>query len=852
MTSRTRRGYCTTLFLACSFLLACKANSGGSAALPDAGPIPEGLAVGMACDNSAQCRRGLTCDNASKTCVPGGFVIQGGSCLLSAECVTGNYCTPQQVCAPSGKLPAGSACSSEGDCAGGLLCAQSGLSGLCQAPGVSDIDHSCVQTADCMAGLQCIGGVCTKGSLAVWSGVPCSAAEDPVARYYFRVPRATDPASNTDFYRLPFPNNIRLKGGLVDLTGHPRPGARLLPFDLVDRYVKAIQAEFTGFGANETIYARLSRPFNPASFPSDCGVSFVDITPTSSTYGEPVSFTCGATSASSAYICGPYIWVRPALGAPLRPGVTYAVLFRKEATDSLGSPFGADDDFRAMLDAAVPADPELAPAYAAYLPLRNYIAAGKVAAASLASAAVFTVQDYEAPMNGVAAAVAASPAPVIEGLVRCGQPGAVSPCDDLKTGAEHTRGCLAQDSSSANFDEYQGTMSLPVLQAGTPPYLEPSNGGNIVYDANGVAIVQGVQKVCFSLTVPKGIAPASGWPLVVYSHGTGGSYRSIVDLGLADDLAVGAVPGGGTILDGGVAPGATELDGGAAGLDAGALPASTRAPVAMLGYDGVLHGTRNGGSTKSVGELVYNFLNPVAARDNALQAAADLLAIPGALPQLAGAGLVIDGTRLALYGHSQGGNAASLVAARESKYGAIVMSGTGGTLIFTLLGKTRPVNIPAVLPYLLGEAGPASVDGLHPALSLMQLYFERADSVNFGRRLFHEPLTTMSPHHVLHVYGTDDSYSVVTTQRAYALSASFRVGQPVVDDFGLIPDLGGPPYHNNAFFFPYGQLTALEIQYKPDVTYDGHFVATQNPRARAAIQEMLVSYARDGVPTVTP
>jgi hypothetical protein len=127
-------------------------------------------------------------------------------------------------------------------------------------------------------------------------------------------------------------------------------------------------------------------------------------------------------------------------------------------------------------------------------------------------------------------------------------------------------------------------------------------------------------------------------------------------------------------------------------------------------------------------------------------------------------GIPIDSKRLALYGHSQGGNGASLVAVRESRYRTIVMSGTGGMLIYTLLGKTQPVNVPAVLPYVLGESG--AVDPSNAMLNLMQMYFERSDSVNFGRRLFNEPLAAMTPHHILHVVGDKDSYSVVQTQRA--------------------------------------------------------------------------------------
>jgi hypothetical protein len=134
----------------------------------------------------------------------------------------------------------------------------------------------------------------------------------------------------------------------------------------------------------------------------------------------------------------------------------------------------------------------------------------------------------------------------------------------------------------------------------------------------------------------------------------------------------------------------------------------------------------------------------------------------------------------------------------------------------------------------------------------MQMYFERSDSVNFGRRRFKEPPTGMTAHHILHVYGTGDSYSVVQTQQAYALAAQLKVGPPVVDAFGLDIETKGPPFSNNEYFGSYGKLTALELQYAPAATYDGHFVSTQNLSARAAIQEMLVTAARDGIPTVSP
>lgn len=802
---------------------------------PDGGPGSSAAGVGGGCQQQGQCRSGLFCTAGTagiKVCAPTANVILDGACTLSGECNHGYYCTQEGKCAAAGQGAAGAVCSSEGDCTAGSVCVLTGLTGACAPAGAGDLGQGCGQTTECLAGLLCIGGVCSKTSLSPWAGAICSTTEDSIPRVYFHVPRAGEPGGNTDFYRLPFPNDIRLKNGKVNLSGHPRPGPRVLPVDIVDRTISAIEAQSTGFGANQAIYVRFSKNFNASNFASKNPVDILDITPTSPTYGSSTGFSYGAVLGRTTYICGPFMWVRPSFANPLRPGTTYAMIVRKGIVDMLGSPFLADDDFVAMLGTAAPADPDLAAAYAAYQPLRAYIAAGKLMASEVVGAAVFTTERYEDALAAIDSAVATASAPRVDGWVRCGDAGAVSPCDDGKTGPDHVRGCLAADSSSPNFDAYQGTITLPVFQKGAAPYLTPGDGGNIEYDGSGSAVIQRSDKVCFTLTVPKGTPPATGWPLVVYGHGTGGSYRSVVDLGLADDFAQGAAPAGGAV-DGGSSLVAT-------------------VPMAMLGFDGVLHGTRNGGSGKPVGELVYNFLNPVAARDNTLQAAADLLAIPQALSGFAAQGVLLDNTRLSLYGHSQGGQGAALVAGRQSRYGAIVMSGTGGTLIFTLLGKTQPINLPAVLPYLIGETSAGAVDANHPVLNLMQMYFERSDAVNFARRLFLEPLDTMTAHHILHVYGTKDSYAVVQTQRDYALAAGLQVAPPVLDEFGLKIDTDPLPVTNNEYFGHYGKLTAVEVQYQPTAAYDGHFVSTQNPSARKAIQEMLVTFARDGIPAVSP
>ena len=788
---------------------------------------PATVGIGGACKQASDCRNGLACNSLSNTCQPAGSTIQDAPCVLSAECMTGLYCAPAVPtgkCEPAGSGVAGDPCTNESQCVSGLTCALQGLTGVCAQAGAGDLSASCTQDTDCLAGLMCLSGSCSKLSLqAPWAGATCSGQQAATPTVLFHVTRAGE-APSDDFYRLPFPNDIRLVNGRVSLTGHPRPGARVFSFDLVDRYIGAIQQDSTGFGVNQTIYFRLSRLPDHDSFMNPAGVALLNITPGSPEYGFTTGLTWNVEPNRTPYICDAHLWMNPPYGHPLRPGTTYAAVLKRVGTDQAGTVFGPDSDFSAMLADATPADPDLAAAWAAYAPLRNYLADAnaptKLAAADLAGVAVFTTEKIEDPMIAIQAAIAAAPAPELSSLVRCNDAGAISPCDDGLTGAAHTRGCFSDQLASASFDEYQGTISLPVFQQGKPPYLDPQDGGGIVLASDGRAPIVRNEAVCISLAVPHGTPPAAGWPLVIYSHGTGGSYRSAVELGLAADYAAGAALGGDAVA------------------------------TATLGYDGILHGTRNGGSTKDVGQLVYNFLNPRAARDNALQAAADLLAMPRALDQFAAQSIIIDPAHVALYGHSQGGNAASLALDFQAGYGAGVMSGTGGMLIFTILQKSQPVNLGAILPFVLGET---SVDPVDPVLNLMQMYFERSDTVNFGRHLFSEPYPGVTAHHVLHVYGTNDSYAPVETQRRYAEAASFPVATPLIDnylhDYGMTPVAA--PVKANQTFGSLDVITAAQIQYQPD-GYDGHFVSTQNPAARTAIQNFLLTFMRDDAPTIEP
>jgi hypothetical protein len=117
-------------------------------------------------------------------------------------------------------------------------------------------------------------------------------------------------------------------------------------------------------------------------------------------------------------------------------------------------------------------------------------------------------------------------------------------------------------------------------------------------------------------------------------------------------------------------------------------------------------------------------------------------------------------------------------------------------------------------------------------------------------------LKGIGPRHVLHVYGSNDSYAPNKTQLRYAQAAEFPVALPLadMDTTALSQQYGlgalASPLKANVLFNNATPITAAQIQYQPNATYDGHFVSTENPDARTAIQTFLVTFARDDAPTI--
>jgi len=743
-----------------------------------------GISGGQACTGSTDCPSGKVC--AGGMCADPGNGRPGTPCSATRDCSGGNYCDGLTgVCTMGGAADTGATCTSDRQCRPPLRCALTGFYGTCAAGGTTDVGGACTATADCLSGLWCGASKMCDGltkAFPPFAGVTC--ADDGAFRGYFEVPRPGKPPA--DFFRLPFPNDARVSAA----------GAL---------YVDSWTADFDGFSAAAAITFRFSANIDYMTTTAEV-VRMIDVT-AGPTFGWEFARSWVTNNGRTKYSCNHTLVVRNTADSPFEPDHTYAVIVTTGLKSDTGTAAAPDADFTAVMGATRPTDAAVGHAWDAYEPLRNWMTSKGTDAPALATAAVFTVQNAPGHMQRLATNLATQPAPQLTDLTLCGG-STTSPCDD----GTPDRACPA--TADPAFQEIHGRFSVPIYQMGTEPYDTPAQGGGIA-ETNGMPAPVRTEQVCFALTIPKGAtAPATGWPLVIFHHGTGGSMRSFVSEGIAGKLAAGA------------------------------------APAAVFGFDAVEHGARKGGSTKKSDDLVFNPLNPRAARDNFLQGAVDILQamrIPSAaIPASAsptGTALMFNPGALAFFGHSQGSTSGEIAMAWSSDTTGVVFSGAGSYLTSSLLDKTMPVNISSGMAFLIGE----SLDTEHPVMTIFQSFFDRSDPLNYNPLIIRRPPATIPSKNVYMSWGKADTYTPRSTLEANARSLGLSpVGVPIEEfDTPMI----ARPVTANMTGGDSVKRTAAVFQYEPN-GYDGHFVALQNPSAQADWLAFLRSYFSTGTPTI--
>ncbi len=609
-------------------------------------------------------------------------------------------------------------------------------------------------------------------------------ADDVTA--YFAVPGST---VGDDFYALPFPNDLRRHDdGRLDLSEFPTNSV------IADTVRGIAERDLDGFGLNAALYARFSGPLDPASLPTPAesvedraSVYLVDVDPDSPDRGTRVPVIATFREDGTQTMGPNRLVVRPYPGVPLADTTTYALVLTDRMSSGDGGNVLAQSDWSALAGSG--GSPAIEKAREVYAPLFAWLdEPGGDERGDVVSAAVFTTQTATNIVPAIRKAVFGTAPPVAR---------------DLE---------MSQMGSS--YVVYIGNYDAPNVQAGEPPYI--TTGGQIEIGPDGAAVVQRMEAMRFAVSVPLGDVPATGFPIAIYQHGTGGDWASFIEDGTAKRLA-----------------------------DEG---------IAVISTDQVLHGPRGNEADPSI--AFFNFANPVAARDNPLQGAADAwsqmrLALGMSIPD-GNRTITFDAGRVFFFGHSQGGLTGPGFVAFEPTLKGAVLSGTGGLFYLSALYKTKPVNFHDLMQTLIRDE---PIDEDNPTLALAQMFIERSDTVNYAQFMARRPPTApngaqLAPRNVFHTEGFTDNYTPNPAIEAFATS----LGGDVV----MLPDavmldglaLRGRTIVDAPISGNLDGATVVTAQYKQAGTSDGHFVVFDVSAAKTQSSKFLGTLAATGQATV--
>ncbi|MFO0724287.1 MAG: hypothetical protein U1E65_10920 [Myxococcota bacterium] len=592
-----------------------------------------------------------------------------------------------------------------------------------------------------------------------------------------------------DFWEHPFPGDVRRKNGQLLLQQFPNPTQS----ETLSSYLSVIGPATGAFSRSTPTYLSFSGPIDTSKLPADPKAAEAETSPVSLVDIDPASPEKGRRFPLSLRWLSQATTYLPA--NTLIALVPFGVPLRPNGiyallvTSALTAADGSALSKASVLDRALGGGcTNPTRLEQSFAPLRSYLASAKIDLKSIVGATVFTTQDAVTDLRALADAARKEPTLSVSNFVH-------------------------QGDRAAEW-EIVGEVDMPSFQAGTPPYTLVSDGGAIDPGPDGAYHVTHHEHALVSFSIPKGTPPDAGWPVVLFAHGTGGSHLDAFDKEVGDALA--------------------------------------KLGIAVVGYDGVLHGPRDPtGSNPDTN--FFNLGNIRAARDNVRQGAIDNVV----MTKLITSGITIpsdvlngdpaahfDASRVGYLGHSQGGLVGVPFVAVEPSLKTAVFSGTGAILTITLEERKDPVDFQELFRSLLGLPAGEAIDDMHPVLSLIQHFIEPADPIAYGPALLYDAPGDHPPD-VLFVEGMNDQYTPPRTHEAVASATRAPLIAPVVrqpvgsDLIGLMPETG--PAKEN-IDTPKGKATAGLVQY-PNQT---HFPIYESTAANARYTEFLRSGLLDG------
>jgi len=653
---------------------------------------------------------------------------------------------------------------------------------------------------------------------------------------------SADLESPDHFFDFPWPSDLRLTpSGAPDLAGIANPTT-----SQVFAGLRAIAEQRAGFPVLPVAWFRFTgdlasrAPTDVIAADPSSPVLLVDVDPASKTPGKLVP-TIAETLAADDYVPDGVLAVAPRPGFVLEPKHQYAFVVMTSADDASGAPLGIAPSFAHALASGDAADP-VAKLMAVLPPALH--AAG-VDPAQVAAATVFTTGDVVADLADLSSKVLQKYAG-----------------DVAVTGVAVDQHVL---DTNDRFCELQAQITYPQFQTGMPPY---DTGGLFAIGPDGVPVKQRDEVAPVTITLPKQLMPAGGYPLIVFFHGTGGVSTAIADRGTwrpekdTSQCPLGQALDSWNGVTGcntpGQGPGWVVAARGFA-MAASALPVNPqRWPAGQNSNLPEYININNVAATRDI------FRQGVLEQRLFFEALSKLTIDPSVVAACSGLSLPAGETAyhfradpLLAQGQSMGAMYANMIGAVEPRIKAVVPTGAGGYWSYFILQTQFFPNVKGDLGVLLGLRGDFS--HLHPAMHVTQIALEPVDPIAFMPRLGREPLPGHPVRPVYEPHGQGDSYFPTDVQDAVALAygneEAGSVVWPTMQDALKLEGLGGIvpyPVKNDLTSATGAKYTGVVVQYQGDGVYDPHAIYSQLDAVKYQYGCFFQSFLATGVATVPP
>lgn len=391
---------------------------------------------------------------------------------------------------------------------------------------------------------------------------------------------------------------------------------------------------------------------------------------------------------------------------------------------------------------------------------------------------------------------------------------------------------------------FHGKFKTVNYISGKFPY-DLDGEGEMTFKPDGSLANRGMEEeVRFSIVVPRTPMPEKGYPIAVYGHGTGGDADTHM-----------------------------RYSG-----DEGLVLINNDVPMAMIGFDAVLHGQRGeGGQSPTMANLVMMILNePIVIRESWRQTVLDMLVLYDiidrgqlVLPPMPGSdkNTIFDPSYGLYMGHSQGAQEGGMLLGLTGSIHNAFMSAGGGGVLQSFIDlkpdlSTVPVvgamfedkSVADIVAFALGAGNGEFTISYDTFLStqIIQPLLDPLDPVSFTQRFIKEPLKGTQPKNIVQTIGIGDQ----STPNSSQFTMISAIGLPPVGEIfktsvdmevaGYTKSVGNSVSKN----LKDGAVTGGSLQFNYTGNDNPHFVIYRMESAENSYIDFFKSVL-DGNPTVS-